>query len=110
MSEYASNWDSGKQIIYIIGEFWRLFKFVELTGPNRGNALERDPLFIDILIKVPICKVDDNSETMRKSRSGSNKQTDYPKQYLHVFAENAPVSIHNDNMWCVLRFCPICIT
>ena len=41
MPEYARNSDLGELTIYIEDELWRLFQFVELTGPIRDNAAER---------------------------------------------------------------------
>ena len=41
MPEYARNLDLGELTIYIEDKLWRLFQFVELTGPIRGNAAER---------------------------------------------------------------------
>ena len=57
-----------------------------------------DPLFIDMLSKIRIGETDDNSETMPQSSFRNNQETDYPTQDLHVFAENVPVSIHNDHV------------
>ena len=73
-------------------ELWRLFEFIELIEVmwQRGN-----PFFIGKFIKIRIGEIDDNSETMLKLMFGNNKEIDYPKQNLHIFAENAenaPVS------------------
>ena len=95
MPANASCSDLTEPTKYISDELWRLFKFVELTEVMRRR---RGPLFIDVLNKNHIGEIYDNSEIMVKSRLRNNKGIDYLKQDLHVFAENTPILIRNDNM------------
>ncbi|XP_066934413.1 uncharacterized protein [Clytia hemisphaerica] len=78
----------------IIGAFklWHLFKLAELDEIMRQKD---DSDFIDLLNNVRVGELNNNDESMIKSRLISREQPDYPIESLHLFAENASVHLHN---------------
>ena len=64
-----------------------LFKYPELTEIVRQN----DKLFIDLLNKVRVDNIDDDVENLLKGRFTRESDENYPKDALHMYAENEPV-------------------
>ena len=56
-----------------------------------------DTSFIDLLKQIRVSHPDESSE-MIQSRFIDSEDSNYPKQALYVFAENAPVLTHNDSI------------
>ena len=67
---------------------WHLFIYSELTEFVKQN----DKPFIDLLRKVRVCDIDDDVEnTIFIQESDEN----YPKDDLHMYAENEPAMKRN---------------
>ena len=66
---------------------WHLFKYAELTEIVR----QKDKLFIDLLNKVRVGNIDDDVEKLLKPRFIHESDGNYPKDALHMYAENEPV-------------------
>ena len=60
-----------------------------------------------MLNHIRVGHIDESSEMIIKSRFIDGEDSNYPKQVLHIFAENAPVSTHNDTMLNQLAGLPI---
>ena len=73
-------------------QLWQIFKYVELTEVVRQN----DRLFIDLLNKVRVGKIDDDIEKLLKARFIHKSDENYPKNALHMYAENEPAMKRND--------------
>ena len=56
-----------------------------------------DEMFINLLNKIQVGQIDQNTEHVIKSRFIDKDDTSYPGNVLHIFAENAPVKRHNEN-------------
>ena len=82
--------DSMKHLLGL--QLWHLFKYAELTEVVRQN----DRLFIDLLNKVPAGKIDDDVEKLLKARFIHESDENYPKDALHMYAENEPAMKRND--------------
>lgn len=74
---------------------WRHFRIAELTKVMRQKG---DNSLIDLLNKIRIAGLDDDAKTLLKSRFISDSDDDYPKNAVHIWAENKPVSDHNNCM------------
>ena len=76
-------------------DLWRVFCIAELTkvmGQREGNQ------FIQIINKIRKGNCDEEVETILKSRFFSRSSDQFPKNALHVLAENPPVNEHNQTM------------
>ena len=76
-------------------DLWRIFCIAKLTEVMRQRE---DLQFIQILNKICEGNCDEEFETILKSRFFSKSCDQFPKNALHVFAENAPVNEHNQMM------------
>ena len=57
---------------------------------------QNDKLFIDWLNKVRIGKIDDDVENLLKTRFIHGSDKNYPKDSLHMYAENEPAMKRNE--------------
>ena len=103
MPLYASS-NSGEPESYVADELWKIFRLVELTEVMRQKG---DTSFIDLLNQIRVGHIDESSEMMIQSRYIDSEDSNYPRQALHIFAENALVSTHNDSMLNQLASLPI---
>ena len=76
-------------------KLWETFKIAELTEVMRQQG---DNVFIDLLNNVRVANLTSNDENLLKSRFISEDIVDYPKEALHLYAENKPAVEYNENM------------
>ena len=69
-----------------------LFKYAELTEVIRQN----DKLFMDLLSKVRGGNTDNDVEQLLKARFTLEFDKNYPKDALHICAENEPAMKRNE--------------
>ena len=60
-----------------------------------------------MLNQIRVVHIDESSEMITQSRFIDSKDSNYPKQALHIFAENASVSTRNDTVLNQLAGLPI---
>ena len=88
---YADYKDTWQNMIHI----WKLFKIVELDEVMRQRG---DSELIDLLNKVRTATLDENDESLLKSKFIDKNTAGYPIDALHIYAENSPCHEHNKNM------------
>ena len=76
-------------------DLWRNFKIAELTEVMRQKD---DLVFINLLNKVRVGNIDNDVESLLKTRFISKSDPSYPNEALHIFAENSPAKVHNETM------------
>ena len=103
MPVYASS-NSGEPESNVADELWNMFRLVELTEVMRQKG---DTSFIYLFNQIRVGNIDESSEMITQSRFIDSEDSNYPKQALHIFAENAPVSTHSDTMLNQLAGLPI---
>ena len=69
-----------------------LFKYAELTEVVRQN----DKPFIDLLNKARVGNIHDDVENSLKARFIRESDENYPKDALHMYAENEPAIKRNE--------------
>ena len=69
-------------------QLWHLFKYAELT--------QTDKVFINFLNKVRAGNIDDDAEKLLKAGFLSESDENYPKDALHMYAENEPAVERNE--------------
>ena len=74
---------------------WRTFQFAELTEVMRQRG---DTSFIELLNRIRTGEPNVEDENILKSRFIRKDDPNYPLNELHMFAENAPGKLHNDEM------------
>ena len=74
---------------------WKLFKIAEL---EEGMRQKEDSQLLNMLNKVRVGTLDSESENIIKSRFLSTDDPTFPKEAIHIFAENKPASCHNQGM------------
>ena len=83
-TKYKTTWHN-------LDSLWVLFEIAELMRQQRDNN------FINVLSHVRTVDTDDYDVSILKSRFVLPTES-YPKDVLHIFAENAPANIHNVNL------------
>lgn len=74
-------------------KLWQKFKFAELE-----QVMQQDyESFIIFRNKIRVDRKDQNLEQVIKSRFINKNDPTYPNNILHIFVENMPVKIYNDN-------------
>ena len=73
-------------------QLWHLFKYADLTEVVR----QKDKLCIDLLNKVRVGNIDDDVEKLLKARYIHKSDENFPKDALHMYAENEPATKRND--------------
>ena len=73
-------------------QLWHLFKNVELTEVLR----QTNNLFMNLFNKVRIANIDDDVENLLKERFIFESDENYPKDALHMNAENEPATKRNE--------------
>ena len=73
-------------------QLWHLFEYAELTEV----VIQNDKLFIDLLNKVPVGNIDDDVEKLLKTTFIHESNENYPKDALHMYAENEPAMKINE--------------
>ena len=103
MPVYASS-NSGEPESYVADEICKMLRLREFTEimPHKG-----DTSFIDLLNRIRAGHIDENSEMMIQSRFIDSDNNNSPVQALHIFAENVPISSHEDIMLNQLAGLPI---
>ena len=94
MPVYASS-NSGEPESYLADALWKISRLVELTEVMRQKG---DTSFIDLLNQIWVGHIDESSEMMIQSRFIDSEDSNYPRQALHIVAENVPVSTHNGSI------------
>ena len=79
-------------VILNIDHCWRHFKIVELTEVMRQRG---DQVFIDILNNIRVGIINENDIDILKGRIVNKDHPEYPKDAVHLWAENKPVNNHN---------------
>lgn len=74
---------------------WRYFQIAELTEVMRQREDQR---LIDLLNNIRTGNLEPRHEELLKSKFISPEDLNYPKDAIHIFAENQPASEHNRNM------------
>ena len=75
------------------------FRYTELSE----IVMENDKLFVDLLSKVGVGNIDGNAENLLKPRFIHESDENFPKDVLHMYAENEPAMKRKD---AVLNYLP----
>ena len=84
-----SDRDSMKHLLGF--QLWHLFKYAALTEVVRQD----EELFIELLHKVRVGNIDVDVENLIKARFTRESDENYPKDDLHMYAENEPAMKRN---------------
>ena len=78
---------------FISMDLWHKFKSAELDQVMRQD----DDMFVNLLNKIRKDEIDQNVKHVIKSRFIDKNDSHYSGDTLHILAENAPVTRHNNN-------------
>ena len=84
-----------KKDIYNLCHPWDQFKMIELNQTMRQCG---DQLFREILNRVRTADITDEDARVLSSREIKQGDVAYPKDALHIYAENIPAKQHNLEM------------
>ena len=84
-----------KKDIYNLCHPWDQFKMIELNQIMRQCG---DQLFTEILNRVKTADITDEDARVLSSRERKQGDVAYPKDALHIYAENIPAKQHNLEM------------
>ncbi|KXJ10654.1 ATP-dependent DNA helicase PIF1 [Exaiptasia diaphana] len=82
-----------KNDLYNLSHPWMQFLFVELTEIMRQK---NDNSFIELLNRIRTCSQTEEDIQTVNTRLISPSDQDYPSDALHIWAENNPVTAHNN--------------
>ena len=81
-------------------DLWRNFKMAECTEVMHQKD---DSVFINLINKVRVGNIDNDVESLLKTRFISKSDPSCHNEPLHIFAENSPAKVHNETMLRNLR-------
>ncbi|XP_057310102.1 uncharacterized protein LOC130648098 [Hydractinia symbiolongicarpus] len=84
-----------KDALLNLSHCWKHFKIAELTEVMRQRD---DQHLIELLNNIRVGKLERRHEDLLKSKFISPNDPHYPKNAIHIFAENQPASEHNKKM------------
>ncbi|XP_057290232.1 uncharacterized protein LOC130612916 [Hydractinia symbiolongicarpus] len=84
-----------KDVLLNLLHCWKYFKIAELTEVMRQRG---DQCSIELLNNIRVGKLETRHEDVLKSKFILQNDPNYPKDVIHIFAENQPASEHNKNM------------
>ena len=87
-ASYRNNWQNFDLL-------WRHFKVFELTEVMRQRG---DDTLIDLLNNLRIARPQPSDLTLLQSKTFATAGRDFHYETLHIFAENAFVTVHNQKM------------
>jgi len=85
---YADYYDE----LYNLHHLWKVFKMCELTEIMRQRG---DSIFSDLLNNIRVGRVTESDIEILRSRLISESEKAYPKEAMHIFAENKLTERHN---------------
>ena len=80
---------------YAASDLWQMVHVVELTEIMRQQGQNE---MINMLNNIRAGNIDEHTENLIKARFVHKNDPSYPDDAVHIFAENAPVNEHNENM------------
>ncbi|XP_057316850.1 uncharacterized protein LOC130657876 [Hydractinia symbiolongicarpus] len=84
-----------KDALLNLSHCWKHFKIAELTEVMRQRG---DQHLIELLNNIRVGKLETRHEDLLKSKFISPNDPHYPKNAIHIFAENQSASEHNKKM------------
>ncbi|XP_057292675.1 uncharacterized protein LOC130621409 [Hydractinia symbiolongicarpus] len=84
-----------KDVLLNLSHCWKYFKIAELTEVMRQRG---DQCLIELLNNIRVENLETQHEDLLKSKFIFQNDPNYPKDAIHIFAENQPASEHNKKM------------